>query len=84
VDARFELLDGQVIISGPEIMWHDEAADLLREAMRRAFPPVLAVARAKGIDLGGSMPVADIIAVPRAALTAGTRVVRPADVLLAV
>jgi Uma2 family endonuclease len=81
---RYELLDGHVLLTGPEIIWHDEAVGFLVRALRQATPPHLAVTRSTGIDLGATMPIADILLVPRHALTAQTVMVAPADVVLAV
>jgi hypothetical protein len=58
--AHVELLDGEASIHPLEPVWHDEAVDLLRGA---APPGITAIHRA-GIDLGASMPVADIAVIP--------------------
>jgi hypothetical protein len=75
---RYELLDGHVILTGPEIIWHDDAVDVLVGALRQAAPPHLAVTRSTGIDLGASMPIADILTVPRTMLLSQTAMVAPA------
>jgi Uma2 family endonuclease len=84
VDAPFELLDGEVSLRPLEPVWHNEAVDILVAKLRDAAPPEITAIRSAGIDLGTSMPVADIAVVPRELLTAGNAAFPSAAVLLAV
>jgi Uma2 family endonuclease len=38
VDARFELLDGEVLMMAPATHWHHEVVDILKHALRRIAP----------------------------------------------
>jgi Uma2 family endonuclease len=84
VDARFELLDGEVLMMAPATHWHDEVIDILKHALRRVAPQSLVVATEKGIDLGRTVPEPDVLAVSRAVVTSGSLVFQPSDVHLAI
>jgi Uma2 family endonuclease len=84
VDARFELLDGEVLMMAPATHWHDEVIDILKHALRRIAPRSLVVATEKGIDLGRTVPEPDVLLVSRAVVTSGSLVFQPADVHLAI
>lgn len=84
VDARFELLDGEVLMMAPATHWHDEVIDILKHALRRIAPKSLVVATEKGIDLGRTVPEPDVLLVSRAVVTSGSLVFQPADVHLAI
>jgi Uma2 family endonuclease len=84
VDARFELLDGEVLMLGPATHWHDEVIDILKHALRRIAPRSLVVATEKGIDLGRTVPEPDVLIVSRAVVTSGSLVFEPSDVHLAI
>ena len=84
VDARFELLDGEVLMMAPATHWHDEVIDILKHALRRIAPQSLVVATEKGIDLGRTVPEPDVLAVSRAVVTSGSLVFQPSDVHLAI
>lgn len=84
VDARFELLDGEVLMMAPATHWHDEVIDILKHALRRIAPQALVVATEKGIDLGTTVPEPDVLLVSRAVVTSGSLVFQPSDVHLAI
>jgi Uma2 family endonuclease len=84
VDARFELLDGEVIVMAPATHWHDEVMKLLWSELRRVATREFVIATEKGINLGGSVPEPDVLAVSRAAVSADSLVFLPEDVHLAV
>jgi Uma2 family endonuclease len=84
VDARFELLDGEVLMMAPATHWHDEVVDILKHALRRISPPSLVVATEKGIDLGTTVPEPDVLVVAREVVTSGSLVFQPSDVRLAI
>lgn len=84
VDARFELLDGEVLMMAPATHWHDEVMKLLWYALRQVAPRTLVIATEKGIDLGHTVPEPDILAVSRAAVQSDSLVFQPSDVFLAV
>jgi Uma2 family endonuclease len=84
VDARFELLDGEVLIMAPATHWHDEAVHLLWHALRQIATQPLVIARKKGIDLGQSVPEPDVLVVSRTAVKSDSLLFQPADVHLAI
>jgi Uma2 family endonuclease len=84
VDARFELLDGEVLMMAPATHWHDEVIDILKHALRRIAPQALVVATEKGIDLGRTVPEPDVLVVSRVVVTSGSLVFQPSDVHLAI
>src|SRR5260221_9224103 len=84
VDARFELLDGEVLMMAPATHWHDEVIDILKHALRRIAPQSLVVATEKGIDLGRTVPEPDVLVVSRTAVRSDSLVFQPSDVHLAV
>jgi Uma2 family endonuclease len=84
VDARFELLDGEVLMMAPATHWRDEVIDILKHALRRIAPQSLVVATEKGIDLGRTVPEPDVLAVSRAVVASGSLVFQPSDVHLAI
>ena len=84
VDARFEILDGEVRIMPPPTHWHDEAVDRLKRALREIAPGSVVVVREKSLDLGGFVPVPDVLAVSRTAVTSGSLVFQPPDVHLVI
>src|ERR1700722_20729402 len=63
VDARFELLDGEVLMMAPATHWHDEVIDILKHALRPIAPQPLVVATEKGIDLGNTVPEPHVLVV---------------------
>jgi Uma2 family endonuclease len=84
VDARFELLDGEVLMMAPATHWHDEVIDILKHALRPIAPQSMVIATEKGIDLGRTVPEPDLLAVSRAAVRSDSLVFQPSDVFLAV
>lgn len=84
VDASFELLDGEVLMTAPATHWHDEMVNILKHALRRISPPSLVVATEKGIDLGRTVPEPDVLVVAREVVTSGSLVFQPSDVRLAI
>jgi Uma2 family endonuclease len=84
VDARFELLDGEVVMMAPPTHWHDEVVDILKHALRRIAPPSVVIATEKGIDLGHSVPEPDVLAVSRAVVKSDSLLFQPSDVHLAI
>ncbi|WP_280275359.1 Uma2 family endonuclease [Nocardia wallacei] len=84
VDARFELLDGEVVMMAPATQWHDEVRDYLKLALRGIAPRQFVITPEKGINLGHSVPEPDILAVSRSVVQSGSLVFRPEDVYLAV
>jgi Uma2 family endonuclease len=83
VDARFELLDGEVVMMAPATQWHDEVRDYLKAALRAIAPRKFVITPEKGIDLGHSVPEPDILAVSRHVVRSDSLVFQPADVHLA-
>src|SRR3984957_12496542 len=77
VDARFELLDGQVVLMSLATHWHDEAMDVLRRALRQVAPQPFVIATEKGIDLGHTVPEPDVLVVSREAVSADSLVFQP-------
>ena len=49
VDARFELLEGEVLMMAPATHWHDEVIDILKHALRQIAPQSLVIATEKGM-----------------------------------
>jgi Uma2 family endonuclease len=84
VDARFELLDGEVLMMAPATHWHDEVVHLLWFALRQIAPRPVVIATEKGIDLGHTVPEPDVLAVSRAAVKSDSLLFQPADVYLAI
>jgi Uma2 family endonuclease len=84
VDARFELLDGEVVMMAPATHWHDEVIGILRYVLRQIAPRHLAVVTEKGINLGGTVPEPDVLVVERSAVTASSLYFEPSDVHLAI
>lgn len=84
VDARFELLDGEVLMVAPATHWHDEVIDILKHALRQIAPQSLVIATEKGIDLGTTVPEPDVLVVSREVVTSGSLVFQPSDVHLAI
>jgi Uma2 family endonuclease len=84
VDARFELLDGEVLILAPATHWHDEVIDILKHALRQIAPQSLVIATEKGIDLGRTVPEPDVLVVSRAVVTSSSLVFQPSDVRLVI
>jgi len=84
VDARFELLDGEVLMMAPATHWHDEVVDILKFALRQIAPRSVVIATEKGIDLGHTVPEPDVLAVSRAAVASDSLVFGAADVHLAI
>jgi len=84
VDARFELLDGEVLMMAPVTHWHDEVMDILKHALRRIAPQSVVIATEKGVDLGHTVPEPDVLVVSRAAVKSDSLVFQPSDVHLAV
>jgi Uma2 family endonuclease len=84
VDARFELLDGEVLMMAPATQWHDEVMDILKHALRRIAPRSVVIATEKGIDLGNTVPEPDVLVVSRTAVRSDSLVFQPSDVHLAV
>lgn len=84
VDARFELMDGEVLMMAPATHWHDEVVDILKHALREIAPPSVVVAKEKGIDLGHTVPEPDVLVVERSAVYAGSLSFEPSDVYLVV
>jgi Uma2 family endonuclease len=84
VDARFELLDGEVVMMAPATHWHNEVIDLLKHGLRRIAPRHLVVATEKGVNLGGTVPEPDVLVVERSAVTSGSLYFEPSDVRLAI
>lgn len=84
VDANFELLDGEVIMTTPATHWHDVAIKLLWYELRRVAPREFVIAAEKGIDLGNTVPEPDVLVVSREAVSAGSLTFPPSEVHLAV
>ncbi|RDI51933.1 Uma2 family endonuclease [Nocardia mexicana] len=84
VDGRFELLDGDVVMMAPATHWHDEVIDILKFALRRIAPRSLVIATEKGVNLGGSVPEPDVLAVSRDAVQSESLLFEPEDVHLAI
>jgi Uma2 family endonuclease len=84
VDARFELLDGEVLMMAPATHWHDEVLDILKHALRRIAPQSVVIATEKGIDLGSTVPEPDVLVVTRSAVRSDSLVFQPSEVHLAV
>lgn len=82
---RYELLDGQVIVSPPPSARHQYAADELRALLKAAAPDDLRVITAVGVRLdedSGLIP--DVVVVRRAFLRSGMKVPSAGDVRLVV
>jgi len=84
VDARFELLDGEVLMMAPATHWHDEVVDILKHALRRIAPQSVVVATEKGVDLGHTVPEPDVLVVSRTVVKSDSLVFEPADVHLTI
>jgi len=84
VDARFELLDGEVLMMAPATHWHDEVIDILKHALRQVAPRPFVIATEKGVDLGHTVPEPDVLVVSREAVSADSLVFQPSDVHLTI
>ena len=84
VDARFELLDGEVLMTAPATHWHGEVVHLLWFTLRQIVPRSMVIATEKGIDLGRTVPEPDVLAVSRAAVKSDSLLFQPGDVHLAI
>ena len=84
VDARFELLDGEVLMMAPATYWYHEVVDILKHALRRIAPQSVLVATEMGVDLGHTVPEPDVLVVSRAAVKSDSLVFQPSDVYLAI
>jgi Uma2 family endonuclease len=84
VDARFELLDGEVLMVARATHWHDEVRDILKHALRRIAPRSVVIATEKGIDLGHTVPEPDVLVVSREAVKPGSLSFQPSDVHLVI
>lgn len=84
VDAKFELLDGEVVMMAPATHWRDEVRDILKHELRRIAPPSMVVATEKGVDLGHTVPEPDVLVVSREVVRSDSLVFQPADVHLAI
>jgi Uma2 family endonuclease len=84
VDARFELLDGEVLMMAPATHWHDEVVDILKYALRQIAPRSVVIATEKGIDLSHTVPEPDVLVVSRTAVKSDSLVFQAADVYLAI
>jgi Uma2 family endonuclease len=84
VDARFELLDGEVLLMAPATHWHDEVVDILKHALRRIAPQSVVIATEKGVDLGHTVPEPDVLAVSRGVVKSDSLLFRPSDVHLVI
>ena len=84
VDARFELLDGEVMMTAPATHWHDEVRDIIKHGLRGIAPEWIAITTEKGIDLGHTVPEPDVLAVTRSVVQADSLSFQPSDVHLAV
>jgi Uma2 family endonuclease len=84
VDARFELLDGHVVLMSLATHWHDEVIDILKHALRRVAPRDVVIATEKGIDLGRTVPEPDVLVVSREAVRSDSLVFQPSNVHLVV
>jgi hypothetical protein len=56
VDARFELLDGEVLMMAPATHWHHEVVDILKHALRRIAPQSVVIVAEMGVDLDHTVP----------------------------
>ncbi|MBH0778686.1 Uma2 family endonuclease [Nocardia bovistercoris] len=84
VDARFELLDGEVVMMAPSTHWHNEVIDILKFALRRIAPSDIVIATEQGVDLGPTVPEPDLLAVNRAVVSADSLSFPPKDVHLVI
>jgi Uma2 family endonuclease len=84
VDARFELLDGEVLMMAPATHWHDEVVDILKHALRRIAPRSVVIAVEKGIDLRHTVPEPDVLVVSRSVVKSDSLLFQPSDVHLAI
>lgn len=85
VDARFEILDGEVLVMAPATPWHNKAVDLLNHALQQVAPDSVVVLRENGIDLSnGTVAVPDVLVIARSAMAADMLAFQPADVRLAI
>jgi Uma2 family endonuclease len=84
VDARFELLDGEVLMMAPATHWHDEVLKLLWFALRQVAPREFVIATEKGVDLGHTVPEPDVLVVSREAVSADSLMFQPSAVHLVV
>ena len=83
---RYEIVDGSLLVSPHAVVRQFGAAGLLRDLLARQAPDDVFVGQDGGVQVegGSSYFVPDVVAIWRAALTAGGRYLQPADVLLAV
>jgi Uma2 family endonuclease len=84
VDARFELLDGEVLMMAPATAWHHEVVNILRYALRRIAPQSVAIMTEMGVDLGHTVPEPDVLVVSRVAVKSDSLSFQPSDVYLAI
>jgi Uma2 family endonuclease len=84
VDARFELLDGEVLMMAPATYWHHEVVDILKQALKQIAPQSMIIATEMGIDLGHTVPEPDVLVVSREAVKSDSLFFQPSDVHLAI
>ena len=84
IDGRFELLDGDIVMMAPANHWHNTAMTRLRTMLEVHVPPEIVIVTEQGVNLGPSVPIPDLMAVSRAAVTAISYAFVPADITLAV
>ncbi|MFI6362894.1 Uma2 family endonuclease [Nocardia sp. NPDC050630] len=84
VDARFELLDGEVVMMAPSTLWHNQVIKILWLALSGVAPRVFVVATEQGIDLGNTVPEPDLLVVSRGVTSADSLAFQPSDVHLAI
>jgi Uma2 family endonuclease len=84
VDARFELLDGEVLIVARTTHWHNEVVHILKHELQRIAPQSVVIATEMGVDLGHTVPEPDVLVVSRAAVKSDSLFFQPSDVHLAI
>lgn len=81
---RYEIIDGSLHVSPSPTPWHQLVASELFVLLRAAKPTDLLVLTELDVDIGHSVLKPDVLVVRASAVTARTRRLGPADVLLAV
>jgi len=85
---RYEVIDGNLMVSPPPSAWHQHITYLLNRLLDDAAPDDLSVVPAAGVLLETSDPtrylIPDLLVVRARALTPVTKNLSPSDVLLAV
>jgi Uma2 family endonuclease len=82
---RYELSDGNLLVTPPPSVRHALTQDRLTAVLKRAAPPhVVVIDAGIGVGIGASYFIPDVVVLQAAALKSTKDLLHPADVLLVV